>query len=61
MSSLAASLTLNPEPNENKVKRTNPRGDRETLSQLCKKDPSTSALITRKKDGSSHIVFHTAA
>ena len=28
---------------------------------LCKKDPSTSALMTRKKDGSSHIVFHTAA
>ena len=28
---------------------------------LCKKDPSTSALITRKKDGSSHIVFHTVA
>ena len=27
----------------------------------CKKDPSTSALMTRKKDGSSHIVFHTAA
>ena len=27
---------------------------------LCKKDPSTSALMTRKKDGSSHIVFHTA-
>ena len=28
---------------------------------VCKKDPSTSALMTRKKDGSSHIVFHTAA
>ena len=28
---------------------------------LCRKDPSTSALMTRKKDGSSHIVFHTAA
>ena len=28
---------------------------------LCKKDPSTSALMTRKKDGSSHIVSHTAA
>ena len=28
---------------------------------LCKKDPSTSALMTRKKDGSSHIVFHIAA
>ena len=28
---------------------------------LCKKDPSTSALMTRKEDGSSHIVFHTAA
>ena len=28
---------------------------------LCKKYPSTSALMTRKKDGSSHIVFHTAA
>ena len=28
---------------------------------LCKKDPSTSALMTRKKDGSSHIIFHTAA
>ena len=28
---------------------------------LCKKDASTSALMTRKKDGSSHIVFHTAA
>ena len=28
---------------------------------LCKKDPSTSALMTRKKDGSSHLVFHTAA
>ena len=28
---------------------------------LCKKDPSTSALMTRKKDGSFHIVFHTAA
>ena len=28
---------------------------------LCKKDPSTSALMTRKKDGSSYIVFHTAA
>ena len=27
---------------------------------VCKKDPSTSALMTRKKDGSSHIVFHTA-
>ena len=27
---------------------------------LCKKDLSTSALMTRKKDGSSHIVFHTA-
>ena len=27
---------------------------------LCKKDPSTSALMTHKKDGSSHIVFHTA-
>ena len=26
----------------------------------CKKDPSTSALMTRKKDGMSHIVFHTA-
>ena len=26
---------------------------------VCKKDPSTSALMTRKKDGSSHIVFHT--
>ena len=24
---------------------------------LCKKDPSTSALMTRKKDGSSHILF----
>ena len=28
---------------------------------VCKKAPSTSALITRKKDRSSHIVFHTAA
>ena len=28
---------------------------------LCKKDLSTSALMTRKKDGSSHIIFHTAA
>ena len=28
---------------------------------LCRKDPSTSALMTRKKDGSSHIIFHTAA
>ena len=28
---------------------------------LCKKDPSTSALMTRKKDGSSHIVFYTAS
>ena len=28
---------------------------------VCRKDPSTSALMTRKKDGSSHIVFHTAA
>ena len=28
---------------------------------VCKKDPSTSALMTRKKDGSSHIVFHTVA
>ena len=28
---------------------------------VCKKDLSTSALMTRKKDGSSHIVFHTAA
>ena len=28
---------------------------------VCKKDPPTSALMTRKKDGSSHIVFHTAA
>ena len=28
---------------------------------VCKKDPSTSALMTRKKDGSSHIVFHIAA
>ena len=28
---------------------------------LCKKDPSTSALMTRKKDGSSHIVFHTTS
>ena len=28
---------------------------------VCKKDPSTSALMTRKKDGSSYIVFHTAA
>ena len=28
---------------------------------VCKKDPSTSVLMTRKKDGSSHIVFHTAA
>ena len=28
---------------------------------LCKKDPSTSTLMTRKRDGSSHIVFHTAA
>ena len=27
---------------------------------VCRKDPSTSALMTRKKDGSSHIVFHTA-
>ena len=27
----------------------------------CKKDPSTSALMTCKKDGSSHIVFHTVA
>ena len=27
---------------------------------VCKKDPSTSTLMTRKKDGSSHIVFHTA-
>ena len=27
---------------------------------VCKKDPSTSVLMTRKKDGSSHIVFHTA-
>ena len=28
---------------------------------VCRKDPSTSALMTRKKDRSSHIVFHTAA
>ena len=28
---------------------------------VCKKDPSTSALMTHKKDGSSHIVFHTAS
>ena len=28
---------------------------------LCKKDPSTTTLMTRKKDGSSHIIFHTAA
>ena len=28
---------------------------------VCKKDPSTSARMTRKKDGSSHIVFHTTA
>ena len=28
---------------------------------VCKQNPSTSALITRKKDGSSHIVFHTVA
>ena len=28
---------------------------------VCKKDPSPSALMIRKKDGSSHIVFHTAA
>ena len=28
---------------------------------VCKKDPSTSALMTRTKDGLSHIVFHTAA
>ena len=28
---------------------------------VCKKYPSTSALMTRKKDGSSYIVFHTAA
>ena len=28
---------------------------------LCKKDPSTSTLMTRKKDGSSHIVFYTAS
>ena len=28
---------------------------------VCQKDPSTSALMTRKKDGSSHILFHTAA
>ena len=41
MSSLAASLPLNPEPNESKVKRTNhvndwflPWSDWETLSQL---------------------------
>ena len=27
---------------------------------VCKKDPSTSTLMTRKKDGSSHILFHTA-
>ena len=27
---------------------------------VCKKAPSTSALMTRKRDGSSHIVFHTA-
>ena len=26
----------------------------------CKKDPSTSAGMTREKDGSSHILFHTA-
>jgi len=26
---------------------------------LCRKDPSTSALMTHKKDGSSHIVFHS--
>ena len=28
---------------------------------VCKKDPSTSALMIRKKDGSAHILFHTAA
>ena len=28
---------------------------------VCQKDPSTSTLMTRKKDGSSHILFHTAA
>ena len=28
--------------------------------QVCKKDPSASALMTHKKDESSHIVFHTA-
>ena len=28
---------------------------------VCKKDPSTSVLMTHKKDGSSHIVFHTSA
>ena len=28
---------------------------------VCKKDPSASALMTRKKDGSSHILFLTAA
>ena len=28
---------------------------------VCKKDPSTSALMTCKKDGSSHIVFHATA
>ena len=27
---------------------------------VCKKDPSTSTLMIRKKDGSSHILFHTA-
>ena len=27
---------------------------------ICQKDPSTSARMTRKKDGSSHILFHTA-
>ena len=30
----AATSTLNPEPNESKAKRTNPRSDRESLSQL---------------------------
>ena len=27
----------------------------------CKKDPSTSSGMTRKKDGLSHIVFYSAA
>ena len=27
---------------------------------VCQKDPSTSILMTHKKDGSSHILFHTA-